>query len=106
MTLRRLSLDLTQLARRSLMLDEQALQRFTAPVLWSKWPKDAALAASTAAESAAAAWAMPHGPLREASPLKYVSDYTFRDALISGETVLVKGAWLAAHALSGSLLPR
>lgn len=95
-----------ELARRSLSLDQQFMKQYTAPALWSKWPKEAADAAWVASEVAADACSLARAPLEEVSPLKYVCDASFRDALAPGDTVLVKGTWLATHAQQpGSILP-
>lgn len=104
--LRRWGADLAQLARRSVVRDQQSFQQITAPAIWTSWPEDAAAAASIAAAAAAEAYAMARPPKRDISPLKYVSDASFHEALESGDTVLVKGSWLAQRAVSSSLLPR
>lgn len=103
--LRRWGVGLAHLARRSMVRDQQALQRFTAPSIWSSWPEDAAAAASAAASEAGDALPFASPTKRGLCPLKYVSDATFRDALEQRDTVLVKGSWVVDRAKSGLTLP-
>lgn len=104
MSLRRWGASLAQLAIRSVAEQATTSQRASSP--WAHWPP-AAEEAAQAADAAAAKVLEDLPPLRapRAAMETYTTNESFRRALESGDTALLRGSWLSRRAAEGVVLP-